>query len=133
MGKESFENGYQRYLELGGIINEKDYRSAIDRMNNVCTFDRRNSQVRNSMQQVMEMARYAKIELSGSEDVLDPKIVSYVILRLDVKPENVEHHHSQMIDQRIFMEALRMLGDVESMDKIIKTYPNISFKYEKGK
>ena len=27
------EDGYRRYLELGGIINETDYQSAIDRMN----------------------------------------------------------------------------------------------------
>ena len=36
-------------------------------------------------------------------------------------------------NQRIFGEVLRMLGDADSLDKLIKTYPNISFKYEKGK
>ena len=129
------ENNYQHYLELGGIINEKDYQSALDRMNSVHTLDRKDPQVIDSIRQVVDMARYAKIELGDSEDVvdIDPRIVLYVILRLDVGPEGVKYHHSQMSDQRIFGEVLRMLGDANSLNKLIKAYPNISFKYERGK
>ena len=127
------ENNYQRYLGLGGIINENDYQSALDRMNSVHTLDRKDPQVIDSIQQVVDMARYAKIILSDLKDVLDPRVVLYVILRLDTKPEDVEYHHSQMSDQRIFGEVLRMLGDASSLDKLIKAYPNISFKYERGK
>ena len=130
---ENLENNYQRYLELGGIINEKDYQNALDRMNNTRILDKKSPEIRNSIQQVVNMARYAKIELNDSEDVHDPKILLYVILRLDIKPEDVEYHHSQMSDQRIFGEVLRMLGDADLLDKLIKAYPNISFKYEKGK
>lgn len=126
------ENSYQRYVELGGIINEKDYQSALDRMDKTRTLDRKNPQVRNSIQQALGIARYAKIKLNDSENVLEPKIVLYVTLRNDAKPEDVKYHHSQMSDQRIFGEVLRMLGDADSLDKLIKTYPNISFKYEKG-
>ncbi len=127
------ENNYQRYLGLGGIINENDYQSALDRMNSVHTLDRKDPQVIDSIRQVVDMARYAKIILSDLKDVLDPRVVLYVILRLDTKPEDVEYHHSQMSDQRIFGEVLRMLGDASSLDKLIKAYPNISFKYERGK
>src|SRR3990167_9251575 len=99
---ENLENNYQRYLELGGIINEEDYRSALDRMNNA--LDKKSPEIRNSIQQAVDIARHTKTELNDSEDVLDPKIMLYVILRFDVKPEDVEHHHSQMSDQRIFGE-----------------------------
>ena len=129
---DTFKNNYQHYLELGGIINEEDYKSALDRMNNTRALDRKNPQVIDSRRQVADIARYAKIELNDSEDVLDPKIVLYVILRLDVGPEGVEYHHSQMSDQRIFGEVLRMLGDADSLDRLIKSYSNISFKYERG-
>lgn len=122
-------NSYQRYLELGGIINEKDFESALNRMNNVRTLDMNSSRV----QQVADIARYAKIGLSGSEDVLDPRVALYVILRSDVRPKGVRYHHDQMSDQRILGEVLRMLGDADSLDKLIKAFPNISFKYERGK
>ena len=126
------ENNYQRYLGLGGIINENDYQSALDRMNNTRTLNGNDPQVRNSILQAVEMARHAEVELNDSlETVPDPKIVLYVILRLDTKPKDVEYHHSQMSDQRIFGEVLRMLGDVDSFDKLVKAYPNISFKYER--
>ena len=127
------ENNYQRYLGLGGIINENDYQSALDRMNSVHTLDRKDPQVIDSIRQVVNMARYAKITLGDFKNVFDPRVILYVILRLDTKPEDVEYHHSQMSDQRIFGEVLRMLGDASSLDKLIKAYPNISFKYERGK
>ncbi|MEK7076160.1 MAG: hypothetical protein AAB941_00645 [Patescibacteria group bacterium] len=127
------ENNYQRYLGLGGIINENDYQSALDRMNSVHTLDRKDPQVIDSIRQVVDMARYAKITLGDFKNVFDPRVILYVILRLDTKPEDVKYHHSQMSDQRIFGEVLRMLGDASSLDKLIKAYPNISFKYERGK
>lgn len=140
MRKENFENkadilenSYQRYLELGGIINGIDYQSALDRMNKIKTLDRNNPEVKNEIFQAENIARYAGIELSNLKNVLDPKIVLYVILRNDTKPKDVKYHHSQMSDQRIFGEVLRMLGDADSLDKLIKFHPNISFKYEKGK
>lgn len=128
----NLENSYQRYLELGGVINEKDYQSALDRMNKTHTLDRKNPQVRNSIQQALGIARYAEIKLNDSEDVLDPKIVLYEVLRNDTQPKGMGYHYSQMSDQRIFGEVLRMLGDVDSLDKLIKAYPNISFKYKRG-
>ncbi len=83
------------------------------------------------VEQVKEIAKYSGIELRDSGDTLDPRIVLYVILRGDVRPEGVKHHHSQMSDQRIFGEVLRMLGDVDSFDKLVKAHPHISFKYER--
>ena len=122
---------YRRYLELGGIINEKDYQSANDRMNS-CTLETGSPRVRNSIKQVRVIAEHLGIELTGPGDILDPRIILYVILRSEVRPEDVKHHHSQMSDQRIFGEVLRMLGDEDSLDKLVKAHPNISFEYERG-
>jgi hypothetical protein len=64
--------------------------------------------------------------LRNTENTIDQRTILYATLRSDVAPKEVEHHHSQMSDQRLFAEVLRMLGDVESLDKMIEAYPNIS-------
>ena len=131
------EDDYRRYLELGGIINETDYQSAIDRMDRMRLLEGMGPQVRSSeilsrVEQAKGIARYSGIELSDSGDIPDPRIVLYVILRGDTRPEGVRHHHSRMSDKRIFGEVLRMLGDIDSFDKLVKAHPHISFKYERG-
>jgi len=127
------ESGYQSYLESGGIINEMDYQSAIDRMSGmrrVIMFENSSSML-SRVGQVREMARYSGIALSDSGDTPDPRIVLYVILRGDTRPTGVKYHHDQMSDQRIFGEVLRMLGDTDSFDKLVKAHPHISFEYER--
>lgn len=120
------ENNYQRYLELGGIINMKDYNSAISRDKSMTTLDK------TRILQAENIAKFAGIELHSTKDVIDPRIILYGILRNDVRPEGVEYHHSSMGDQQIFVEALRMWGDIESLNKMIESYPNISFRYQRG-
>jgi len=111
---------YSTYRELGGIINEKDYRNAIERAGKATTFNK------TLIQQAKNIAEYAGIILENSDDV-DPKVKLYAVLRADFKPEDVKDHHSQMSDQRLFAEAARMLEDVDSLNKMIIAYPNISF------
>ncbi len=117
------ENNYQRYLELGGIINEKDYNNALTRSKNSTIPEK------TLITNAENIAKFSGIELHNTKDAIDPRIILYGILRRDVQPKEVKHHHQQMSDQQIFVEALRMLGDIKSLDKIIKAYPNISFKY----
>lgn len=116
-------NPYHQYSRLGGIINEKDYESALARAKNTTALDK--AEVR----QAERIANFSGIELHNAEDTIDQRIILYGILRSDAKPEEIEHHHSQMSDQRLFAEALRMLGDIDSLNKLIKAYPNISFNY----
>ena len=111
---------YSTYRELGGIINEKDYRNAIERAGKATTFNK------TLIQQAKNIAEYAGIILENSDDV-DPKVKLYAVLRADFKPEDVKDHTSQMSDQRLFAEAARMLEDVDSLNKMIIAYPNISF------
>lgn len=135
MSKHLFERGpigpdntkdkksYHQYWELGGIINEKDYKNALARAKNTTTIDKI------QIKQAKGIAKFAGIELHNTENAIDPRIILYGILRSDVAPMEVTSHHSQMSDQCLFVEALRMLGDVESLNKMIRAYPNISFKY----
>jgi len=129
----SMPRSYRHYLELGGIINETDYQNAIDRMYSTHMLERKDPQVRSSIMQVWIMAEYSGIRLNNLEDVSDSRIVLYVILRGDVESDGVKYHHSQMSDQRIFGEVLRMLGDTDSFSKLVKAYPHISFEYEREK
>ena len=127
------ETSYKRYLELGGIINETDYQSAIGRMPGIrrtIMFENGGS-IQSRVGQARGIAKYSEIELRGPEHIPDPRIVLYVILRGDTRPKGVKYHHDQMSDQRIFGEVLRMLGDKDSFDKLVKAHPHISFKYER--
>jgi len=129
------ETSYNRYLKLGGIINETDYRSAIGRMpgiRRVIMFENSGS-IQSRVEQARGIAKYSGIELRGPEYIPDPRIVLYVILRGDTRPKGVKYHHDQMCDQCIFAEVLRMLGDKDSFDKLVKAHPHISFKYEREK
>jgi hypothetical protein len=114
------EENYQNYKGLGGIINEGDYQSALARAKNTTTLDDR------LVRQSELIARVAKIELNNTKDSLDQRTILYGVLRGD-KPKGVKYHHCQMSDQRLFAEALRMLGDVDSLNKLVNAYSNISF------
>lgn len=118
---------YQRYLELGGIINEADYKRALDRIEGGVDVNSRDQ-----IKQAKSIARRAGIELKTGGSAVDPRVVLYVILRSDTRPSGVIYHHDQMTDQRIFAEALRMLQDADALDKLIHAYPGISFEYQRG-
>ena len=118
---EKEENFYSQYRELGGIINERDCESALAKAKNT-------TEVAPVLVTQAEcIAEFAGIKLHSTEGALDPVIVLYAALRTDVNSEKVVHHHSQMCDQRLFAEALRMLGYTDSLDKLLRAYPNIIF------
>ena len=150
-------SSYQEYLDLGGIINENDYKSALSRIKGIEAISK------TQISQVNGMLDFAGIELDG-DGAANLLVGLYSILRSDVRPKGaephqekivggrptsgyhdgissytskqvskqVEHHHDLMYDQQILVEALRMLGDAKSVDKMIATYPNISFAYERA-
>ena len=118
------ENSYLRYVELGGIINGKDFQSSLARSKETTTLDK------TSIAQAEVIANRSGIVLHNSKDSLDPRTMLYGILRSDTNPKEAKYHHSQMSDQRLFAEALRMLGDADSLEKLIAAHPNISFDYK---
>lgn len=109
------DNSYKRYRELGGIINEKDYESILQR----ATSDSATGAA---------LAKQASRIADIAHITPDKRVFRlYRTMRNDTKPAGVKHHHSQMSDQRLFAEALRMVGDADSLDKLISALPNISF------
>ncbi|MBI2064501.1 MAG: hypothetical protein HYT62_00385 [Candidatus Yanofskybacteria bacterium] len=113
----SKERSYQRYLEIGGIINETDYNSALSRLKEAET--RGEMPDNSSMAQAQTIADVADIDLNGQNGQIARL---YSILRNDIRPEKQKYHHSDMSDHRIFREALRMLEDVDALDKLKSTY-----------
>ena len=113
------ENNYSSYQKLGGVINEKDYLSTQLR----AKFETTPSA--STVAQVEVMARVAGIELHTQSGAADERIILYGILRADNKPADVEHHHAQMGDQQLFAEALKMVGDSDSLAKLIASHPAI--------
>ncbi len=120
---EKENNCYERYQELGGIINEKDCESALVRAKNTTVLDLDIIRIKQSEL----MAKIAGIELRNTKDAMDQRTILYVILRADAKPEGIKYHHNQMSDQRLFAEVLRMLGDIDSLNKLINTHPHTAF------
>jgi hypothetical protein len=112
---------HEEYLRLGGIINEKDYNSAVSRAAQTTTL---NGYL---VTQMTVMARFAGIKLVNHKNTPDPRTVMYGTLRHDTAPESVLHHHSNMSDQRLLAEVLRAFGDIDSLEKLVQAHPNISF------
>lgn len=110
-------NPYQRYKEIGGIINEKEYESSLARSRDTTI-----TPEKTLMKEAELIAEFAGIELHNTKDVIDQRTILYGILRADTKPEETKHHHSQMSDQRLFAEVLRMLGDTNALRKLIGIY-----------
>lgn len=123
---DDLEDAYARYLKLGGeISNEKEYQQAIDKMISTHTLDRSIPEVKSSILQAEQMANHANIKLNNLGNVLDPRVQLYAILRTDGMPEGAKRHHSQMTDQKLFAEVLRMYEDKDSLDQLMKAYPHI--------
>ena len=109
---------YSKYHELGGLINEKDYTDILARADKSPEFNK------SLLRQAETIAKYAGIILDNSRGV-DPKLKLYAMLRADNKTGDEEYQYSQMSDQRLFAEAIRMSADVDSLNKITAAYPNI--------
>ncbi len=100
------EKSYHRYQELGGIISEKDYESALTKAKGTITSRE------STIMQAKNIAKFAGIELHSTEDAIDPRIIFYGILH-DIKPKEVMDS-----DWRLFREALRMVEDTDALIKL---------------
>lgn len=101
------KSDWQKYQEIGGIIDEPGYVSAMERAKNSYEIDE------NKVKRIRAIAYAAEVELTPQS------IELFGILRGDEKPSGVAHHHSQMTDEKLLIQVLLMLGDKESADKII--------------
>lgn len=106
---------YQKYQEAGGIFNEVDYNEALERSFLILPPERNLN--KQAELQAEQMAKFA-----GLNGPIDRSIRLYGILRTDTNPDKKEYHHSQMSDQSLFAEALRMNNSVLSLKKFIEAY-----------
>lgn len=120
------EDVYEQYQRMGGIINKKDYENACEKSRNPAALDVDPVVKKEIIAQTELISIHSGIELHNTKDAIDPRVLLFGILRHNIKPENV-NHNGQMGDQQLFAEVLRILGDAESLNKLIKTHPNISF------
>ncbi len=121
------KNSYEQYRKAGGIINEKDYVSALLRAKGIKMIDK--SQVA----QAELMARVAGIELEDSTAELDPRVALYAVLRGNTNLLNStpEEQYLRDRDQLLFAEVLRMLGDIESLKKFTAYFSRQMIETEK--
>lgn len=115
------QSSYERYLELGGLINEGDYLKAMCRMEQTTTLEKC------LIYQAEYIARTTGIRLQNVKGELDPTTILYGVLRTDQNPD-AKYHYGQMCDQQLFAEALRMLDQPESLARLIQAYPNTRFE-----
>ena len=110
---EVWGTSYDDYLRLGGIINERDYISALERA-----------------ERVREVGPYQAAQVRQMGEVVgtpfDEQVVRlYGVLRTDQKPPGVQHHHSQMTDQGLLWQVLEMLNRQYEIVGMFMAYPNI--------
>ena len=110
---------YQHYQELDGAISEQNYESVLNRAQSTTMLDNKAL-----IAQVELIAEASGIALHNSKDALDPKTILYGVLRADA-PSSERHHYSHMGDQRLFAEALKILGDKDSLKKLVDTHTHI--------
>lgn len=107
---------YKEYKALGGILDEREYRNVLGRIDSSRNVPPNSP----TSLQAKVMANVAGITLSPETVVL------YGILRNDVKPDpDTEEHYSTLTDQKLFAEALRMVGDKDSLATFIEKHAHI--------
>lgn len=97
------EIGYQGYLNRGGIINEKDYYSALSRSSSTTEEHKKilkdagpaGAELRNHIKQAENIAKFAGIELRNTENSIDPRVLLYATLRGDAKDEKPQNKASE--------------------------------------
>ncbi len=113
---------YAGYLACGGRIDEENYERVMERA-------RQEKHENFAADQTKVTADISGISLEaiGTEAGIDPRVV-YGILRHDEKPAETPHHHAQMSDQLLLVEALRMLEQGDAAARVIAKHPHMSFR-----
>ncbi|MBI4088192.1 hypothetical protein HY418_02290 [Candidatus Kaiserbacteria bacterium] len=112
---EQGKDGYGLYRKLGGASSEEDYKSVLREADTIMPSE-------TSMMQAEHMARHAKIELQ--KDGYGSVVRLYAALR-----DNERYVRTG--DQEVFAEALRILGDANSLKKFTEANIEIFSNYTK--
>lgn len=115
---------YAGYVAVGGRIDEANYQRVMKRASEESGHFR----VNHLRDQTRSTADVSGVSLDAVRDDvgIDPRCI-YEILRYDEKPADAKDHHSQMSDQELLVESLRMLEQGSAAQAIIDKHPHISF------
>lgn len=114
------EYTYAGYASLGGRIDEENYQRVMKKALEISQVS--DHEVMNSAAaQTKHSAEISGVSLDRihEETGIDPRAI-YAILRNDIAPDGVAHHHVQMSDQQLLVEALRMLEQEHAVRAVIK-------------
>lgn len=116
---------YADYVSIGGRLDEESYSQVMKKAEQESMSGITGNFAR---AQTATIANVSGISLEAihQEAGLDPVSI-YEILRSDKIPAGVSDHHSQMNDQQLLVESLRMLGQQDAVNAIIATHPHIIF------
>ena len=120
---EAPQNDYEKYRNAGGFLSEADFANALAEVKARRTVEP------HSLSQAEGMAKAAGIVLESREEGIDPRVALYDVLHdmLRVDDRDINRYPlSQLSDQPLFAEVLRMLGDTQSLAKFLKTHSAIS-------
>ena len=118
------EHRYKKYLESSWLINEAACEEALRRATDDVEFNKLDSHSKEFC------AKQAKMIADVSGITLDSEVLClYTVLRTDyVAKTEVEHHHSGLSDQKLFAEALRILGHKDALDKVMLAHQETVFR-----
>ena|SRR3989344_1185038 len=121
---EAPQNDYEKYRNAGGFLSEADFANALAEVKARRTVEP------HSLSQAEGMAKAAGIVLESREEGIDPRVALYDVLhdmlRVDPAGDINRYHYRKLEDRSLFAEALRMLGDTQSLAKFLKTHSAIS-------
>lgn len=116
MHENQEKSQYETYRESGGVFDEQDYNEILGQNENMAP-DQRILNKQREMQ-AEEMAKLAGIDLNKIQNAVEV----YGVLRSTPTGHDAENHHSQMPDQSLFAEALRISGNMDELYKLIEKY-----------
>lgn len=116
---------YAGYVALGGRIDEENYSRVMKRVREESQADFAED-FANDQTKITADISGISLDAIRNETGVDPRFI-YGILRHDIGPDDVEHHHGQMSDQQLLVESLRMLEQGSAAQAIIARHPHIQF------
>jgi|GEM_PF-3164036 len=113
---------YEQYQESGGILEHAPFKKLLRK----AEIDIQESKM--CAAQVTAIAQAAKIDLDGAGNLSNETVAVYKLLRTNaIADVYFINHHRGMCDIQIFADALRIVQDDDSLEKLSRAFPHISF------
>lgn len=113
---------YEGYVACGGRIDEVNYRRVMKAVQNAPL----DGESAKRQTDITALISGVSLEAIRNDTGIDPRAI-YGILRHDHMPLEVKAHHTQMSDQQLLVESLRMLEQEGAVQAIMDKHPHIEF------